>query len=147
MLDLQIPQQIWIEMYDEARDACDVMVKMEDGNIYTAVFVTLPYLRRQMSLTLSMCSQIPDAQPVCFAALETPHIILETLEREIIEDTIDNLLTMENFGTMFTRVTEEAPADPKAPPQKTDIRSTKEIERATQEVAAVVIADVLMIES
>jgi hypothetical protein len=150
MLSLQIPKHVWIEMYDSERDACDVIVEMEDGTIYTAVFVTLPYLRRQMELSLAVCNQLPDAQPVRYAALETPHLVVENLDRDTIEDTIDNLLTLENFETMFTQVTEE-------PPTTTDTHTTTTATaemralgvggtRATQEIAAVVISDVLVVE-
>jgi hypothetical protein len=140
MFNLQIPQQVWIEMHDEKRDACDVIVQMEDGLIFTAVFVTLPYLRRQMDLTHAVCGQIPDAQAVRFAALETPHIVLDNLDRDTIEDTLDNLLTLESFGAIFTQVTEPAENNP-AP--VTESKGT----RATQEVAAVVISDVLVVEA
>lgn len=135
-------------MYDSERDACDVIVEMEGGTIFTAVFVTLPYLRRQMELSLAVCAQLPDAQPVRYAALETPHLVLENLDRETIEDTIDNLLTLENFEAMFTQVTEE--------PTTTDTPTTTTTAemralgvggtRATQEIAAVVISDVLVVE-
>jgi hypothetical protein len=148
MVSLQIPKHIWIEMHDNERDACDAIVEMEDGNIYTAVFVTLPYLRRQMELSLAVCNQIPDAQPVRYAALETPHIVVENLDRDTIEDTIDNLLALDTFEAMFTQVTEEPPT--------TDTTTTKTATsefksvggtRATQEIAAVVISDVLVVEA
>ena len=42
---VDVPEHIWIEMHDSVEaDACDVIVKMENGEYYTAVFVTLPYL-------------------------------------------------------------------------------------------------------
>ncbi|NWF68598.1 MAG: hypothetical protein HXY40_05900 [Chloroflexi bacterium] len=150
MLSLQIPKHIWIEMYDSERDACDVIVQMEEGTIYTAVFVTLPFLRRQMELSFEVCKQLPDAQPVRFAALETPHLVVDNLDRDTIEDTIDNLLTLENFEAMFTQVTE---APPTTDTQQTPIASLEKTAlpasngtRATQEIAAVVISDVLVVE-
>jgi len=136
-------------MYDSERDACDVIVEMEDGNIYTAVFVTLPYLRRQMELSLEVCKQLPDAQPVRYAALETPHIVVENLDRDTIEDTVDNLLTLESFEAMFTQVTEE-PATTDTTATSTTTAEIKALgvggTRATQEIAAVVISDVLVVE-
>lgn len=138
---LQMPQKVWIELHASDPDARDVIVQMEDGNIYTAVFVTLSYIQRQMILTCELCQQIPEALPRRFAALDTPHIIVESLERDTIEDTIDNLLAMEVFGGVFTRVTEsedEATA--------TATTSSGNGRRATQEVAAVVLSDVLMVE-
>jgi hypothetical protein len=139
---LQIPQHIWIEMHDHERDACDVIVKMEDGTIYNAVFVTFPYLKRQMELSYSVCQQLPDTPPVRFAALETPHLVVDNLDRDTIEDTIDNLLALENFEAIFTQVTEE----PEAAPATTDTTTNGKGTRATQEVAAVVISDVLVVE-
>jgi hypothetical protein len=151
MLSLQIPKHVWIEMYDSERDACDVIVEMEDGNIYTAIFVTLPYLRRQMELSLEVCKQLPDAQPVRYAALEMPHLVVENLDRETIEDTIDNLLTLESFEAMFTQVTEEpTPTTTDTPTSKTATAEFRAASpngtRATQEIAAVVISDVLVVE-
>jgi hypothetical protein len=147
MLNLQIPKQIWIEMYDNERDACDAIVEMEDGSIHTAMFVTLPYLRRQMELSLAVCNQLPDAQPVRYAALETPHIVVESLDRDTIEDTIDNLLGLDTFEAMFTQVTEE-PVTTDTPTTKTATAEFKSLggTRATQEIAAVVISDVLVVE-
>jgi hypothetical protein len=138
-------------MYDSERDACDVIVEMEDGNIFTAVFVTLPYLRRQMELSLAVCKQLPDAQPVRYAALEMPHIVVESLDRDTIEDTIDNLLTLENFETMFTLVTDEpTTTTTDTPTTKTATTEVRFVStngtRATQEIAAVVISDVLVVE-
>jgi hypothetical protein len=147
MLNLQIPKHIWIEMHDNERDACDAIVEMEDRSIHTAVFVTLPYLRRQMELSLAVCKQIPDAQPVRYAALETPHIVVESLDRDTIEDTIDNLLALDTFEAMFTQVTEEPTTD--SPATKTATSEFKSLggTRATQEIAAVVISDVLVVEA
>jgi hypothetical protein len=137
LANLQIPSRVLIEMHTAERDACDVIVEMEDGTIYTAMFVTLPYLRRQMQLSYELTRQLPDTPAVHYAALDTPHIIVEALDRDTIEDTIDNLLAQEVFAGLFTQVTE---AD--------DTRTTKTGtgKRATQEVAAVVLSDVLVVE-
>jgi hypothetical protein len=133
---LQIPSRVWIEMYDSAeRDACDVIIEMESGVLYTAVFVTLSYLKRQMDLSYQMSKQLPDAPPVRYAALETPHVLIENCVRETIEDTIDNLLALDVFEGFFTQVTEDE-----------DGRTTNNGKRATSEVAAVVISDVLAVE-
>jgi hypothetical protein len=134
----QIPVKVWIENHGGDTDARDVIVEMEDGTIYTAVFVTFAYLKRQMELTFEVCQQLPDTAPVRFAALDTQHIILDNLERDTIEDTIDNLLAMDVFEGVFIRVT-----------QKHDEYTTTTTEsghRATQEVAAVLLSDVLVVE-
>lgn len=137
---MDVPERIWIEMQDGVEsDACDVIVKIENGEYYTAVFVTLPYLSRQMDLSYEVSKQLPYTPPVRYTALETPHIIVADLSRETIEDTIDNLLALDMFESLFTQVTDgegneyELPAKPKG-------------KRATAEVAAVVLTEVLVVE-
>lgn len=137
---LQLPQKVLIEIHDPAEnpDACDVIVEMEDGNIYTAMFVTMPYLSRQMDLSYAVSKQIPDTPAVRYAALETPHILVDNLNRETIEDTIDNLLALDVFEGLFTQVTED-------PDETQSARTTGSGKRATAEVAAVVLSDVLVV--
>jgi len=138
----QIPVRIWIEMHDsenKVADACDVIVRMENGAYFTAVFVTLPFLARQMDLSYEVGKGLPYNPPVRYAALETPHIIVQDLERDTIEDTIDNLLALDIFENLFTQVTDEQGDEyPTQRPAKTG-------RRATAEVAAVVLNEVLMI--
>ncbi|MCC6804967.1 MAG: hypothetical protein IT319_18945, partial [Anaerolineae bacterium] len=82
---VDVPEHIWIEIQDSAEaDACDVIVKMENGAYYTAVFVTLPFLQRQMDLSYEVSKQLPDTTPVHYAALETPHILVSDLRSETI---------------------------------------------------------------
>ncbi len=137
---VDVPERIWIEMQDGVEsDACDVIVKIENGEYYTAVFVTLPYLSRQMDLSYEVGTQLPYTPPVRYTALETPHIIVADLSRETIEDTIDNLLALDMFESLFTQVTDdegneyELPAKPRG-------------KRATAEVAAVVLNEILVVE-
>ena len=137
-LNPQIPKRVLIEMYDSAeRDACDVIIEVENGMVYTAVFVTLHYLRRQMDLSYEMSKQLPDTPPVRYAALETPHVLVEDTERDTIEDTIDNLLALDVFEGFFIQVTEDDSEDGKI---------VGKGKRATSEMAAVVISDVLAVE-
>ena len=140
MSAIYIPDRVWVEKRDDDAEARDVIVAMEDGTIFTALFVTPAYLQRQMALTYDLCAQIPDTLPVRFAALDTPHIVIESLERDSIEDTIDNLLAMEVFECVFTRVTESEVETTEAP------TTSGSGHRATQEVAAVVLSDVLVVE-
>ncbi len=140
-INLQIPNRVFIELHAGDADARDVIVQMEDGTLYTAVFVTIPYLSRQMQFTRELCTQVPDTVPTSFAALDTPHLVLESLNRENIEDTIDNLLAMEIFESVFVRVTETEEET-----QNTTSTTNGSGRRATQEVAAVVLSDVLMVE-
>ncbi|MDZ4771139.1 MAG: hypothetical protein SGJ24_18620 [Chloroflexota bacterium] len=133
-----LPVQIWLEMLDaHDQDACDVVVKMENGQYYTAIFVTLPYLGRQMDLSFEMSKEMHYAAPVRYAALEMPHILVSHCDYETIEDTIDNLLALDVFENLFTQVTDddEIPESKKLPAK-----------RATREVAAVVVNDVLQMD-
>lgn len=133
-----IPSHIWIELLDEAESgSCDVIVEMEDGRVYTAMFVTVPYLQRQMDLTYHMSKQLPDVTPVRYATLETPHILVEKLNRDILEDAIDNMLAQDVFEGFFTLVTEDE--------LSSNGRTTNNGKRATVEVAAVVINEVLAV--
>lgn len=104
-ITLTIPKRVWIQVHEVVEpDHCDVTVEMEDGTYYNALFVTLQYLHRQMQLSYEVGKQMPDTPPVRYALLETPHILVEKLDRETIEDTIDNLLALDVFETMFTQV-------------------------------------------
>lgn len=128
---LAMPKRIWVEMHEEVDpDSCDVIVEMEDGKYYTAMFVTLPYLRRQMELSFEVGRQLDDAPAVRYAALETPHILVENLDRETIEDTIDNLIALDTFESLFTRVLDE---------DEDDVNQRAR----TAEMAAVVLTEVL----
>lgn len=129
--------RVYIERHADNNHACDVIVKMTDGTVYTCLFVTLNYLRRQMEINYLFCKQVEDSVPVRFAALDTPHLLVEKLDRDTIEDTIDNLLALDIFESLFTRVTEQQ-GEPAA-------KATTENGRTTQEVAAVVISDVLVV--
>jgi hypothetical protein len=131
-------EHMWVEKHHGEKDACDVLVRLEDGSIFTATFVTLAYLQRQMELTHELSKQIDDTVPARFAVIDVSHVLVDNLNRESIEDTIDNLIAMETFESVFTRVTEND--------AETTTTSTTTGTRATQEVAAVVLSDVLMVE-
>jgi hypothetical protein len=138
---IEIPKHVWIEMHPSDAnepDSCDVIVEMDSGKIYNALFITFPYLQRQMQLSYSVSQQLPDTPPVRYAVLETPHVVLDNLERDTIEDTIDNLLALDVFGGVFTLVTEHE--------DDYTTRTTTPGKRATTEVAAVVISDVLVVD-
>jgi hypothetical protein len=128
-----MPRRIWIENHDADRDACDVIVEMDDGNYYTAAFVTLPFLRRQMELSFEVSKQLPDATALRYAVMDTPHIVVENLCRDVIEDTIDNLLALDTFETVFTLVVD-------------DNEPNVEQRARTAEMTAVVLNEVLTIE-
>lgn len=128
---------VYVERHSDDPDVRDVIVKMEDGNMYTALFVTIPHLQRQMAINYEFSKNVEDTVPVRFAPLDTPHILVENLDRDTIEDTIDNLLAMDVFESVFTRVTED---------ERIETISAMTGRRATQEVAAVVLTDVLVVE-
>lgn len=130
-----VPEEILCEMHQEG-DACDVIVRMEDGTVYTALFATLSYIHRQLALTWMVTGSIPETPPVRYAVLDTPHIIVERLHLEIIEDTIDNLVAQDVFESLFTRVTENQPE-----PARAETAS----KLATQEIAQAVITEVLVL--
>ncbi len=128
-----MPRHIWVERQDADREACDVIVEMEDGNYYTAAFVTLPFLRRQMELSFEVSKQLPDATALRYAVMDTPHIVVENLCRDVIEDTIDNLLALDTFETVFTMVVDE-------------LESNVEQRTRTAEMTAVVLNEVLNVD-
>jgi hypothetical protein len=129
-----MPRRIWVERQDADREACDVIVEMEDGNYYTAAFVTLPFLRKQMELSFEVSKQLPDAPAVHYAVMDTPHIVVENLCRDVIEDTIDNLLALDTFETVFTMVVDDQEPD--------DV----EQRTRTAEMTAVVLNEVLNVD-
>lgn len=137
--NIHIPERVLLEMHNEG-DACDVIVEMDDGTIYTALFVTFTYLRRQMQLCYEVTSTLEDTPIVRYALIDTPHILVEELKRDTIEDTIDNLIALDIFEGHFTRVTETVDET------NEETRTINDGTRATQEVAAVVISDVLVVD-
>lgn len=134
---LASPEKIWFELHRDG-DACDVIVRMEDNTVYTALFATLDYISRQMDLSYQMTNQLAETPCVRYAVLDTPHIIVPALDKDTIEDTIDNLIALDVFEGHFTRVTEHEPEAG---------RTNSDGKLATQEVAAVVISDVLLTQN
>lgn len=134
-MNYRMPVHVWMETRDSDDGACDVIVEMEDGSYYSALFVTLPYLRRQMELTYDLSLQLPDVPSVRYCTMETPHILVETLSREVIEDTLDNLIALDTFESLFTLVMKE------------DIEDLPDQRLRTAEIAAVVLNDVLQVDS
>ena len=132
---LIVPEEILCEMHEEG-DACDVIVRMDDGTVFTALFATLSYIHRQLSLTWMVTESIPHTPPVRYAVLDTPHIIVEELELKTIEDTIDNMVAQDVFESLFTRVTEDDVADAN--------RHVQTSGHTTQEIAQAVIEEVLV---
>jgi hypothetical protein len=87
--------------FDPLRDMSEVIVELEDGFLWSASFATLPYLQRQMILSQQMTEGVRSLVPMRFAVLETPFVITDNLLADTIEDTIDNLMTLGTFESVF----------------------------------------------
>jgi hypothetical protein len=105
-------KRIWMDTlekdFDPTTDGVDVMDEMINGEVWTAQFVTLPYLKQQMQMSVVAVADsegIP-AIKTGFVALETPHVIVERLDRDTIEDVVDDLLALETFESVFDLVTD-----------------------------------------
>lgn len=107
-------KRVWIEPenvlgFDPKTDSADVLVEMEDNKLWQAHFVTLDHLQQEMQLSLEVAREHNQAlAPTPFLALETPHIIVEMLTADIIEDVIDNLMALGVFESVFAECEAEA---------------------------------------
>jgi hypothetical protein len=104
---------VWIEPapeldFDPETDSVDALVEMEDGKLWQAHFVTLAHLQQEMKLSLDVARQHQRALATTeFLALETPHVIVERLTSEIIEDVVDNLMALGVFESVFAEFASE----------------------------------------
>ncbi len=102
-------KRVWIEPttvvgFDPTTDSADVLVEMEDNVLWQAHFVTLAYLRQEMQLSLDVARQHDRALAATqFIALETPHVVVERLTLDVIEDVVDNLMALGVFESVFNR--------------------------------------------
>lgn len=143
---LLMPRRVWFELHASGdTDSCDVLVEMENGVVYTALFVTLPFFERQMQLSYEVSKSLPECQPLQYATLETAHVVVPDLRSDTIEDAIDNMIALDTFLSVFTQVTDDEPAEP-APAAKPTMLPTAG-KRTTAEVAAVIIGEVLLCDS
>lgn len=107
-------KRVWIETepkigFDPLRDSADVLVEMEDNKLWQAHFVTLEHLQEEMKLSLDVARQYNGALAATqFLALETPHVIVEKLTPDIIEDVVDNLMALGIFESVFTEFVGES---------------------------------------
>lgn len=104
-------KRVWIdqsESDDPKEGSADVMIEMETGELWMAHFVTLPYLQQQMALSKAVADGQHELGEVGFVALETPHVIVEELNMESIEDIVDNLLVLGTFEAVFDLVMDYA---------------------------------------
>ena len=102
-------KRVWIEQapqmaFDPETDSVDVLVEMEDEKMWQAHFVTLPHLQQEMQLSLDVARQHNRTLAATqFLALEIPHVIVEKLTPEIIEDVVDNLMALGVFESVFAK--------------------------------------------
>jgi len=107
-------KRVWIEPetivgFDPKTDSADVLVEMEDNKMWQAHFVTLAHLQEEMQLSLEVAREHNKSlAPTPFLALETPHVIVEMLTDDIIEDVIDNLMALGVFESVFAQFETEA---------------------------------------
>jgi hypothetical protein len=93
---------------------------MEDDRLWQAHFVTLAHLHQEMRLSLDVAQQHQKALAATqFLALETPHVIVEQLTPDIIEDVIDNLMALGVFESVFAHFDEGDNHRTKRPGPKT----------------------------
>jgi hypothetical protein len=102
-------KRVWTDPNDDAStDAgqgdVDVTVEMENGEMWTAHFVTVPYLRQQIDLSKTVADDQSELGSVGFVALETPHVIVEKLDQESIEDIVEDLMVLGTFEAVFDLV-------------------------------------------
>lgn len=101
-------KRVWIDDTEGPKEgSMDVLAEMEDGTLWMARFVTIPYLRQQMNYGLEVSHSLPNTPAVRYATIETSHIIVNKLDIDTIEDVIDNLLALEVFESMFMPVSTE----------------------------------------
>lgn len=107
-------KRVWIEpapqpAFDPEKDSVDVLVEMEDERMWQAHFVTLAHLQQEMELSLDVARQHNRALAATqFLAMEIPHVIVEKLTPEIIEDVVDNLMALGVFESVFAQCTDGA---------------------------------------
>ena len=105
-------KRVWIEpapqmAFDPDTDSADVLVEMEDERLWQAHFVTLAHLQQEMQLSLDVARQYDRSLALTqFLTLETPHVIVEKLTSEIIEDVVDNLMALGVFESVFAQCIE-----------------------------------------
>lgn len=98
-------KRVWLDDVEELQQgSVDVLVEMEDESLWMARFVTIPYLQQQMDYGREMSANLPNTPAVRYTTLETPHVLVERLDMDSIEDVIDNLLALDVFESMFAPI-------------------------------------------
>lgn len=76
--------------------------------MWSASFATINYLHRQMETSRAVARDHAGMPQIRFTAIETPHVIVDTLDENTIEDAIDNMVTLGVFETAFVLQRDEA---------------------------------------
>jgi len=103
-------KRLWLDLapddspLDPHNGDVNVFVEMENAELWMAHFVTIPYLRQQMAMSADVARTESHLGRVGYVALETPHVIVDHLSREVIEDVVDNLLFLGTFEAVFDLV-------------------------------------------
>lgn len=106
-------KRVWIDSepeinFDPKTDCVDVLVEMEDCKLWQAHFVTLAHLQQEMALSLEVTRENRQSlAPRQFLTLETPHVIVDELTADVIEDVVDNLMALGIFESIFAECTPE----------------------------------------
>ncbi len=105
MLGLVEVKRMWVEKqyepdFNPRTDSADVWVETVDGKLWSALFVTIPYIQEQMLISKEHAASIC-MTPVGYTTLDGAHVIVEDLRPETIEDTIDCLIEREIFESVF----------------------------------------------
>jgi hypothetical protein len=98
-------KRVWIDDSEDIElGSADVLAEMDDGSLWMARFVTIPYLQQQMDYGLQVSEGLPNTPEVRYATIDTRHIIVDRLDLDTIEDVIDNLLALDVFESMLAPV-------------------------------------------
>ncbi len=101
-------KRVWVDDTEGlSTGSVDVLAEMEDETLWMARFVTVPYLQEQMNYGQEISESLPNTPTARYATIDTRHIIVDQLDRDTIEDVIDNLLALDVFESMFAPVSNE----------------------------------------
>ncbi len=110
-------KRVWIEPapevnFDPTSDSADVLVELENDELWQAHFVTLPHLQQEMQISLNVARDYKDLLTATqFITVDTPHVIVERLTVDVIEDVVDNLMALGVFETVFNIFERSEPSD------------------------------------
>lgn len=114
-------KRVWIERApgtdaDPQNGCADVLVEVEGNELWQAQFVTIKHLQREMQLSLDVTRDHTKALwTTQFIALDSPHVVVDQITQETIENVVDNLMALGVFESVFRELSHyEAPTEAKA---------------------------------